>query len=336
MRRSHSNRTGRKARITVAAALLVAPAAWAQKPALAIVEKIAGAVGFYSADGRRLWGAKVGTHPHEIALSPDGRTAYVTDNGILWMTDAGEGGSTISVLDVASRKNAGVIDLGEYRRPHGLAVDRRTGRMVVTIENPDGLLLVDPVRRRVLRKYDVQGSDPHMVLLDSSGAWAWVSNTGTNTVAAIHLESGTVKLIPVDARPQGGVLTRDGSRIYLTCSDGNSVVILDAEKQQRIGVIATGKGPGRIALTPDEKTLIYNLQPGEAVGFADPATRQQTGEVALGGRPLSLTLSPDGRLAYAGVQDQDKVFVVSVAERRILRVLQTPKGSGPDPALPLP
>lgn len=300
---------------------------------LAVVEKIGGSVGFYADDGKRVAGVKVGTHPHEIVLSPDRKTAYISDNGILWMTEAGEGGNTISVVDVASRRKLGVIDLGQYRRPHGMAVDAQSGRMVVTIENPDGLLLVDPVARKVLRKYDVQGEDPHMVLLDGRGEWAYVSNTTTNTVAAIELATGKVKLIPVDKRPQGGVLTRDGRRIFLTCSDGNSIAVIDTEKKERVGVIRTGKGPGRVALTPDEKTLVYNLQPGEGVGFADVAAGKETGVVALGGQPLSLTLSGDGKLAYAGVQDQDKIVVVSVGERKVVRVIETPKRAGPDPVI---
>jgi DNA-binding beta-propeller fold protein YncE len=128
-------------------------------------------------------------------------------------------------------------------------------------------------------------------------------------------------------------LTRDGSRIYLTCSDGNAIVVIDTQKKERVGMIRTGNGPGRIALTPDERTLVYNLQPGQAVGFADVASGRETGQVALGGNPLSLTLSRDGRLAYAGIQDQDKVMVVSVEQRKIVRVIETPKGAGPDPAI---
>ena len=302
---------------------------------LAVVEKIAGRVSFYTADGRRISEVPVGQYPHEIIQSPDRRTLYVTDNGVLWMTNPGEGGNTISILDVAARQRAGVIDLGNYRRPHGIDIHPKTGRMVVTIENPDGLLLIDPAARKVLRMYDVQGADPHMVLFDASGEHAWVSNSASHNVAVIHLASGKVKLVPTDARPQGGVRTRDGKLIYLTNSDGNSISIFDAARQERIGVIKTGNGPGRIALTPDEKTLVYNLQPGEAIGFADVATRRETKVVPLGGRPLSLTMSPDGKLAYAGVQDQDKIFVLSVAERKIIRVIETPKNSGPDPALPM-
>ena len=45
-----------------------------------------------------------------MAVTPDRRFLYVTDNGMLWMTDKGDGGNTISIIDVASRKKAGVID----------------------------------------------------------------------------------------------------------------------------------------------------------------------------------------------------------------------------------
>ena len=46
----------------------------AQNFPLAIVEKKAGAVGFYSPEGKRLAGVKVGEHPHEIVVAPDNRT----------------------------------------------------------------------------------------------------------------------------------------------------------------------------------------------------------------------------------------------------------------------
>lgn len=315
--------------------LLAAAGGVSAEPHLLIVEKKAGEVGFYSSDGRRLGGVKVGQYPHEIVLSPDRKLAYVSDNGVLWMTNPGPGGNTISIIDVAARKRVGVIDLGQYRRPHGIDIHGPTNRMVSTVENPDGMLLIDLATRKVVRKYDVKGTSPHMVIFDPSGEWAYVSNTGTHTLAAVHLASGDVKLIPADERPQGAVFAADQKTLYLTNSGGNSISIIDTAKKERIGVIKTGKGPGRIAITPDQKTLVYNLQPGQAVGFADIATRKQVAEIDLGGNPLSLTMSADGRFAYAGVQDQDKIFVISVPQRRILQAFETPKDSGPDPVLPL-
>lgn len=314
---------------------LAALPAFAADP-LVVVEKIAGQVGFYSAAGERVAGVEVGKHPHEIVLSPDRRLAYVSDNGILWMTDPGEGGNTISIIDLARRARIGVIDLGRYRRPHGMDVDARTNRMVVTVENPSGVLLIDLAGRKVLRAYDTQGPTPHMVLLGPGGEWAYASNSGGATIAAIHLAGGKVKLIPTGKRPQGGVLSRDGATAYITNSEGNSITILDTRRHENIGSIATGNYPGRIALTPDGRTLIYNLQREAAVGFADVATRKQTLVLPIGGNSLSLTLSPSGRWAYAGIQDQDKIVVIDVAARRVAATFATPKGAGPDPALPLP
>ena len=62
---------------------------------------------------------------------------------------------------------------------------------------------------------------------------------------------------------------------------------------------------------------------------------KQVAVVPLSGRPLSLTMTRDGRRVFAGVQDQDKVFFISVANRKIERVISTPPGSGPDPVIPL-
>jgi YVTN family beta-propeller protein len=317
-------------------ASLVAAAAAASDPAaFAVVEKPGGQVGFYSADGRRLAGVRVGQYPHEIVRSPDGKLLYVSDNGILWMTYAGQGGNTISIIDVEKRAKAGVIALGEYRRPHGMDLDPKSNRMAVTIENPHGLLLIDLASRKVLRKYDTGGNAPHMVLFSPDRHHAYVSNTESNSIGIVHLESGKVKTLAVGARPQGGVLSHDGSHAYITSSDGNAISILDTRSQQIVGTIPTGKGPGRVALTPDGKTLVYNLQAGQAVGFADVAARKQTAVVPIGGSPLSLTLSRDGAFAYTGIQDQDKVVVISVRDRKIARTFPTPKGAGPDPVLPL-
>jgi YVTN family beta-propeller protein len=308
----------------------------AETPAMAVVEKKAGKVAFYSSSGIRLSEVKVGIFPHEMAFSPDRRLLYVTDNGLLWMIDKGEGSNTISIIDAAARQKMGVIDLGIYHRPHGIAVLPTTGRLIVTIENPNGLLLIDPVARRVLRHYDVRGEHPHMVLLGPKAETAWASNTNSGEVAVVNLTSGEVeKVIPTGKNPQGGVMTKDNNWIYLTNNASNTISVIDANKRVVAGDIETGNGPARIALTPDERTLVYNLQAGEGVGFADVRARAETIRIKLPGRPLSLSLSKDGRIAYLGVQDSDKIAIVSVLKRKITGVIDTPVGAGPDTVVPL-
>lgn len=308
----------------------------AQVAAMAVVEKKVGKVAFYSADGNRLGEVKVGVYPHEMAFSRDRRLLYVSDNGVEWMNDKGQGGGTLSIIDIASRKKVGVIDLGTYRRPHGIQVLPGTGHLIVTIENPHGLLLVDPVGKKVLRKYEVKGESPHMVLLGPNAETAWASNANSGEVAVVNIATGNVeKLIPTGKNPQGAVMTNDGKWIYLTNTASDIISVIDAARREIVGEIKTGKGPARIVLSPDEKTLVYNLLTGQAVGFADVQTRKQTGVIQLPGNPLSISASQDGRTVYLGMQDSDKIAVVSVPERKIIRVIDTPKGAGPDTVAPL-
>jgi YVTN family beta-propeller protein len=305
------------------------------EPYIATVEKVSGTVGFYSENGQSEGRVKVGAFPHEAVLSADGSLLYVSNNGVLWMTEDTMGTNSISVVDVRSKKKLYDIDLGRFHRPHGLALIPGSGHLLATTERPFGLILVDPVARKVIRDFDVKGKSPHMVMLSPRGDRAFVSNTDSASIAVIELATGAVKLIPTGERPQGGVFSKDGNLLYVATSGANCITIIDTKTQKTVGTIATGKGPGRIALTPDGKTLVYNMQLEPAVGFADIATRKQTAVIPLAGKPLSLTMTRDGRRAFAGLQELDKVVFISVPGRKIDFILDTPKASGPDPAIPI-
>ena len=307
-----------------------------QTAAFVVGEKAAGSIGFYDADFHRIGGVKVGTHPHELALTPDRKTLYVADNGVMWMTETTPGENTVSIVDIVSMKRAATIDLGKFRRPHGITYDASSNHVYVTTEKPSGLLELDPKTLKVIRTDDVKGQAPHIVKLDHKREWAYVSNTGTGTLSAIKLTSGDVLSLPSGERPQGQAMSADGRTIFVANSGGNTISIFDIEQKKNIGHIATlGKAPVRLVVSKDGKTLIYALQEGRTVGFADIATRKELLEIPLGGRPVSMSLSLDGKLAYCSLQEEDKVYIISVADRKIVRVIDVPKGTGPDPVIPL-
>ena len=309
--------------------------AFGQKPAFVIGEKLAGSIGFYDADGQRLSGAKVGSHPHEVVLSPDKRTLYVADNGVVWMTETGMGENTVSVVDIASRKTVGKLELGEYHRPHGITFDAPLGRLLVTTEKPSWLLSIDPASKKIVRSYNVGGKAPHIVNVGRQPELAFVTNTDTGTLAVIDLKSGAQKVIPCGERPQGQALSPDAKTLYVANSGGASISIFDVERKERVGTIPTGKAPVRLVVTLDGKTLIYAAQEGRSVGFVDIQTRKEMAAIPLSGRPVSMSLSVDGTVAYSSVQEQDKIYVISVPQRKTLRIFETPKGTGPDPVVPL-
>jgi len=316
--------------------LLLSLSLWAEGSLLLVLHKGGSSLGFYTPEGRLLASVPVGRHPHEMVLSADGRLVYVTDNGTMRIEDAGKGGNTVSVVDIAARKKIGEISLGEFRRPHGIDLDRRTGRLFVSCELPDRLLMLDSARRAVLETFDTKGKTSHMVALGQDARWAYVSNSGSSQVAAVELATGNVKLIPTAARPEGSVLSKDGRKLYVAGREGRKITVVDTARNEVEAEIASGNGPVRIGLTPDGKTLAYALMHDHAVEFADPAARKVIGSVKLAGPPVSLSISPDGKRAYASVQEQDTVCVVSIPDRKVVRTFRTAAGAAPDPVLEIP
>jgi YVTN family beta-propeller protein len=311
----------------------------ATAPSLVIIEKAAGHVGFYDAAGKPVKEVSVGQHPHEMVFSSDGRYIFTTDNGVLLMTEKTEGENTVSVVDVAKQEKVGVIDLGTHRRPHGIDFDSATGHVLVTTERPSALLVIDPAKREVVDVYDVEGKAPHMVRLAPDHRTAWVTCTDTSNLSIIDLPTRKVTTLPTGARPQGLEFSPDFARIYVANSDGHALTVVDAVAKKVIGDIPVGSGhsgPVRVAISADGKTALAALQLDHAISFSNTATMKEEKVIPLPGSPVSMTLSADRKLAYCSIQEQDTVYVISVAERKILRSFRTPAHTGPDPVLPLP
>ena len=106
----------------VAVALLIAaafvrPAAAQPSPTLLVLNKIENTLAFVDpATGQITGKVPTGEGPHEVVT--DGTRAYVSNYG------AQTPGATLSVIDLASRKEVRRVDLGPLRRPHGHG-DRR-------------------------------------------------------------------------------------------------------------------------------------------------------------------------------------------------------------------
>jgi YVTN family beta-propeller protein len=296
-----------------------------------VLQKGASSLAFYTTGGELATAVPVGQHPHEMILSRDRRFLYTTDNGTMRIEHAGTGGNTVSVIDVPGKRRVAQISLGEFRRPHGIDLDPSTGRLAVSTELPNRLLIVDTEKRSIVRSYETKGKTSHMVKFGPGAKYAYVSNSSSANVAAVRLSDGEVTLIPTGTRPEGSVLSPSGNELYVCNRESASISIIDTARNTVTATIATGKGPVRIAVTPDGKKLVYALMHDKQVGVADIATRKQIGQVALGGPPVSLNLSADGRTAFASAEDDDTFYVVSVRDLKIRKTITTKPGAHPDP-----
>lgn len=311
-------------------------ALFAAEPTYLALLKGSSALVYLNSSGKVLSSVSVGQHPHELAFSLDKKYLYTTDNGIMRIEHAGKGGNTVSIIDVAGRRKIGDIPLGDYYRPHGLSVHPKSGLLAVTTEGPDRLLLVDPVKRTVLKNFDTKGKTPHMVTFGPGGSWAYVSNSQGGTVSAINVESGETKVIRTGDRPEESVLSQDGRELYVVNRDSNNITVIDTAKQQAIANIPVGKGPVRAALAPDGRTLVYALMLDKKIGFADVKQRMQIDYAIVPGEPVSCHLSEDGKTALVSTETSDTIYIISLATRKIAAEIKTAPQSAPDPVVELP
>src|SRR5438046_5869611 len=108
--------------------------------------------------GKTLAKLPVGRGPHEVIVSPDGRTAYVSNFGPYGICPPGDTmcktpGNTITVLDLAERKVKATYDFGSNKGQHGSVISRDGKYVWVTSETPQSLLEIDAATGRIVNQW---------------------------------------------------------------------------------------------------------------------------------------------------------------------------------------
>ena len=293
---------------------------------LAIVEKGISAIGFYSPEGERLAHINLDTIPHEMRFSPDRKYAFITNTGTLRYADSVDGGETISVINLQNLQKEEDILLEPYRRPHGVDIDPVTGYLAVGMENPDRVLLIDPVEGKILKDFDNRGKTPHMVTLSRGAEWIYVSNIASANLVGINTATGEHFTVEVGYKPQEIVLSPDESILYVGCDE--YIAVIDAGKQKEIARISNGSN--RMDLIRDGELLVF-ASTRFGVGFADAGKYTMIHHIDLPYKPYSLHVSENGQWAYVSAEEQDIVYTIGIEEMAIVDSFQTGPGFRPDP-----
>lgn len=283
---------------------------------------------------RELGRAPTGEGPHEAVATPDGRFAYASNYGHK------EDGHSLTVLDVGKRAAEGTIDLGEHRRPHGLALSADGRTLWVTCEGSGHLVGVDTVSRRVIRAIPTGDKGSHMVVLSKDGRRAYTANFGSTTVSAIDLESGTVIWrIECEQGPEGIDLSPDGAFLWATNRGAESLSVIDTGRLEAVHRIAAGEIPIRVKITPDGARAIVSHYKSDDLRIYDTATRKQLLRVAIGGTPIGVLVTPDRRHLYVARSRAGTVAIVDIESGRTVREAATgrePDGMAIAPVAALP
>jgi YVTN family beta-propeller protein len=265
---------------------------------------------------------QVGAAPVALALNRDTGRLYVANSR----------GRSVSILDTHSDKVLATVPTAA--RPYAIAVDEAANKVYVsntfsnmltvidgtanTVTNlPVGsfdAILVDPDRRRVyLLGYEsdtitelnpVTGSTTklsagalHLWGLARAGKILYVSHVQDSSIAAIDLETHTIRNLPVGAMPCAIAISRSTGNVYVAnYGDGTVTVLRDGEKPRTISVSAHPQ-----ALTLDEDAgLLYVSSPQQnAITVLDIKKLQVTWTYQDLDHPYAVGVIPSSHAAYA-------------------------------------
>jgi YVTN family beta-propeller protein len=305
---------------------------------LLILDKWSQALGAYDPrDGRRRGGTlAVGSIPHEMALSPDGRHLYIANYGVKSYTDAEKGDNAVSIVDLEKKAKIGEIDLGKYHRPHGIEFGH-SGRLYVTVDFPPGVLALDPEARRVAQAYLIEHKLPHNLALSKDESRVYLANSGSASVSVIALDQKTRdsdKAVDVGGVPMGLALSPDERRLYVANRTGNAVVVVDTASLKVTHRIPVPGEPVRVTRVPGRRLLLATLiVSGDAV-LIDTEALRVTERLHVGNRLEGLFVDPSGRRAYVSAQADNQVIELSIPGLAVARSIAT--GDRPDPLLIVP
>jgi len=228
----------------------------------------------------------VGRMPFGLALSPDGRFAYVSNVGMFQY-------SLVPGYEEGRPRQTG-LDFPPYGFPSKEAAEGATveGKQIPGLGDPNvpeanSLWVIDvaaPGQPNVTAKIktgievgdkSVGGSSPGAAVAGREKVF--VSNATQDSITIIDAHSNqvekTILLEPLTTvkglrgvLPFGMALSPDEKRLYVACSGINAVAVLDAVEGQVLGYFPTAWFPVRLALSPNAKTLYVANAKGFGAG----------------------------------------------------------------------
>jgi YVTN family beta-propeller protein len=266
-----------------------------------------------------------GAGPHEVAVSPDHRFAYVADAG----SGPSSPGRTVTVVDLVRREVKATYDLGAGSLPHDLAV------------SPDGSLLwAACAPDRTVREIDTDdGTIARTWKTGVEGGWMLAAAPGGAKLYVAHLEGGGVTIIDrarertsfIRTRPgeMGIAVSPDGKEVWAANLQSSRITVIDVATDRVLARFASGgKSPLRVKFTPDGRRVLVPHRDGKTLVVFDRARRAPLQTIRLPVQPKILTVSGDGRRAFLTSPERAMAMAVDLRSGRVTDVI--PTGKTPD------
>jgi YVTN family beta-propeller protein len=205
----------------------------------------AGQVVFIDTSTNKIVGQVAVPSPHKTAISPDGKTAYVSAN----YADDPNTPTTLAILDVTSHTQIGSVTLpqaAQTARTLNFSPDGKA--LYFTQTGVNSVQVLDPTTNKIVTQIPT-GASPHLVLFTPSGEYGLVVSQTTNELSLIDPKTNSITAkIPVGQKPHW--IAVSGNMAYVTNENGNSVSVVDLETQKVTATISVGNAPRKIVIQP--------------------------------------------------------------------------------------
>ncbi len=271
-------------------------------------------------------GAKLptGAGPHEVAVSPDGRMAYVANYGT-----RDNPGHTLTVIDLRAKNVARTLDLGEFRRPHGIRVSRDGKLVWVTCEANQSVIGVDAASGKVVETFSTGQEVSHMVVPSADEKKLYVANIGSGTVSVVDRKTKAVKNLVTGKGAEGIDRSPEGRWVWVTNREANTLSAIDTRNDAVAeSFSAGGLMPIRVKFLPDGKSALVSLARSNKVVLFDVSTRQAMHEIETGSMPVGILVTPDGKRAFVANTMSNQISVIDLSTRKVVATFSP--GTEPD------
>src|ERR1700677_2820617 len=279
---------------------------------------------------------------HEVAASPDGRTAYVPIYGDSGVGKPGTDGRNMVVVDMASHTVVGNVDFGHGVRPHCVVYDRNSGLLYVTTELDQTVTAIDPHTLKIVRSIPTTQPESHMLAISHDGRRGYTANVSPGSVSVLDMAARkTITVIPISANTQRISISNDDRMVFTADQTKPQLAVIDtADNKIKTWITLPAKGYGAAA-TIDGRWLLIATQVRPAMPSANPgyikvvaapsqvavinlATLKLARTIPVPGVPQEILVSPDGQSAYVScmvrVQDLRAAQTDRIVEKEIGQV----------------
>jgi YVTN family beta-propeller protein len=268
--------------------------------------------------------------PHELAISPDHQTAYIPIYGDGVYGRNPHPGHMIAIVDLASKKMTGSIDVSPYIAPHGLQVDAK-GTLYATCDLSRKFLIIDPKTRTITAAIDTEGTG-HWIAVLPDGSKAYVANKNDRPFVSVidikaHKMTGKVSM---PNGTQGITVSPDGTRVLAVDYKDPKFVVIDTKTDQVIDTVAIEKnmrGPFRIKYSPDGLKLVTcDDQEGLAniLSTRDLHGPQQV--LTVGKTPFGIAFSADSKTALVSNHGDGTISVIDLPNSKVVKTFKAGTG----------